>query len=64
MIISYGGELDRENEALQMHLEGMKCRVMELEQVCRKMQTQMAKMTKSKGLKNRRNLRSMPKFCS
>lgn len=59
-IVLYAGKLDvmTENEKLRTHLQGMQCRVTELEKVCHKMQTQMAKMTKTKSPK------SLPKLCS
>jgi len=36
-------EISMENEKLRAHLQGMQWRVMELEKLCRKMQTQMEK---------------------
>ena len=59
------GEFDVmiDNEKLRTHLQGMQCRVTELEKVCRKMQTQMAKMMKPKPSGNI-NARSFPKLCS
>ncbi|KAJ8436285.1 hypothetical protein Cgig2_023336 [Carnegiea gigantea] len=59
------GEFDvmTDNEKLRTHLQGMQCRVTELEKVCHKMQTQMAKMMKSKSTGNI-NARSLPKLCS
>ncbi|GER48206.1 phototropic-responsive NPH3 family protein [Striga asiatica] len=52
-----------EREKLEAHLRGMQWRVMELEKVCRIMQFQMAKMTKSR-LSNDVSRVSVPKFCS
>lgn len=46
--------LSTENEKLRAHFQGMQWRVMELENVCRKMQTQMANIMKSR----------LPKLCS
>ncbi|KAK1567087.1 hypothetical protein Q3G72_007936 [Acer saccharum] len=64
-VVLYAGKLDvsADNEKLRAHLQGMQCRVMELEKVCRKMQTQMAKIMKSKA-SNHTNARSLPKLCS
>lgn len=56
-------EVTSENEKLRTHLQGMQCRVTELEKVCRKMQSQMAKMMKSKSSGNM-NGKSLPKLCS
>ncbi|GFZ12952.1 phototropic-responsive NPH3 family protein [Actinidia rufa] len=49
-IVVYAGKIDRltENEKLRVHLQGMQWRVMELEKLCGKMQTQMAKIMKSR----------------
>ncbi|KAL3820993.1 hypothetical protein ACJIZ3_006898 [Penstemon smallii] len=56
--------LSDENEKLKAHLQGMQWRVVELEKVCRKMQTQMTKMIKSR-LSNQRNAKSsVPRLCS
>ncbi|CAL0303936.1 unnamed protein product [Lupinus luteus] len=52
-----------DNEKLRTHLQGMQCRVMELEKICKKMQSQMAKITKSK-VSGQSNARSLPKLCS
>ncbi|KAM2268191.1 hypothetical protein ACFX1S_046347 [Malus domestica] len=38
-----------DNEKLRAHMQGMQCRVMELEKLCKKMQSQMAKFSKSKA---------------
>ncbi|CAI0550248.1 unnamed protein product [Linum tenue] len=64
-IVLYAAKLDfsADNERLRAHLQGMQWRVMELEKVCRKMQTQMTKMMKSKT-PNRSSSRSLPKLCS
>lgn len=64
-IILYAGKLDvsADNEKLRAHLQGMQWRVMELEKVCRKMQTQMAKIMKSR-VSSHSNARSLPKLCS
>ncbi|KAL5975645.1 hypothetical protein ACLOJK_019971 [Asimina triloba] len=64
-IILYSQKLDisNENEKLKAHLEGMKWRVMELEKVCKKMQTQMAKIMKGR-LASHSSSRSLPRLCS
>ncbi|XP_016470350.1 BTB/POZ domain-containing protein At3g22104-like isoform X1 [Nicotiana tabacum] len=64
-IVLYAGKLDlsTENEKLKVHLQGMQCRVLELEKVCRKMQNQMAKMLKSR-VSSHNNARSLPRLCS
>ncbi|XP_044465529.1 BTB/POZ domain-containing protein At3g22104 isoform X2 [Mangifera indica] len=64
-VVLYAGKLDlsADNEKLRAHLQGMQWRVMELEKVCRKMQTQVAKIMKSK-VPSHRNARSLPKLCS
>ena len=64
-VVLYAGNFDlsADNEKLKAHLRGMQCRVMELEKICRKMQTQMAKITKSKVSANSYS-RSLPKLCS
>lgn len=69
-IILYAKKLDlsMENEKLRANLQGMQWKVMELEKVCRKMQIQMAKMTRStrasSGSGHRGSSRSLPKLCS
>ncbi|KAE9616827.1 putative SKP1/BTB/POZ domain, NPH3 domain-containing protein [Lupinus albus] len=40
-------DISDDNEKLRTHLQGMQCRVMELEKICKKMQSQMRKITKS-----------------
>ena len=64
-IVLYAGKLDLlpENEKLKTHLKGMQGRVLELEKVCRKMQTQMTKIMKSR-LSSHNNARSIPRLCS
>ncbi|KAL3509624.1 hypothetical protein ACH5RR_029025 [Cinchona calisaya] len=64
-IVLYAGKLDisTENERLRVHLQGMQRRVVELEQVCRKMQFQMAKIMKSR-LSSQSNAKSLPRLCS
>ncbi|XVE92866.1 hypothetical protein REPUB_Repub01dG0140200 [Reevesia pubescens] len=64
-IVLYSGRLDisADNEKLRAHLQGMQWRVMELEKVCKKMQTQMAKIMKSKA-SNHSTARSLPRLCS
>ncbi|KAK7257508.1 hypothetical protein RIF29_31534 [Crotalaria pallida] len=64
-VVLYDGNIDvsADNEKLRAHLQGMQCRVMELEKICKKMQSQMAKITKSK-VSAQSNARSLPKLCS
>ncbi|KAJ7981349.1 BTB/POZ domain-containing protein [Quillaja saponaria] len=64
-VLMYSGKLDpsADNEKLRAHLQGMQCRVMELEKVCRKMQRKMEKITKSK-VSRHSHARSLPKLCS
>ncbi|KAK8639533.1 hypothetical protein V6N13_137910 [Hibiscus sabdariffa] len=64
--VGYTGKVDisADNEKLREHLQGMQCRVMELEQVCKKMQSQMAKFIKSKAAAGHTTPRLMPRFCS
>uniref|UniRef100_A0A5B7AUQ0 BTB/POZ domain-containing protein n=1 Tax=Davidia involucrata TaxID=16924 RepID=A0A5B7AUQ0_DAVIN len=61
-IVLCAGKLDlsAENEKLRAHLQGVQWRVLELEKVCRKMQTQMTKIMKSRLS----NARSLPRLCS
>ncbi|KAL5797760.1 hypothetical protein ACOSQ2_002580 [Xanthoceras sorbifolium] len=64
-VVLYAGKLEvsPDNEKIRTHLQGMQWRVMELEKVCRKMQTQMAKIMKSR-VSSHSNARSLPKLCS
>ncbi|CAA2990118.1 BTB POZ domain-containing At3g22104 [Olea europaea subsp. europaea] len=64
-ILLYAGNLDFsiENESTGAHLQGMQWRVLELEEICRKMQIQMTKMMKSR-LSNHSNAKSVPRLCS
>ncbi|XP_030932251.1 BTB/POZ domain-containing protein At3g22104 isoform X1 [Quercus lobata] len=64
-VVLYAGKLDviSDNEKLKSHLQGMQWRVMELEKVCRKMQTQMAKIMKSR-VSSHGHSRSLPRLCS
>lgn len=64
-VVLYAGNFDlsADNEKLRAHLQGMQWRVMELEKFCRKMQNQMAKMTKSKASGHSYS-KSLPKLCS
>ncbi|KAL2493931.1 BTB/POZ domain-containing protein [Forsythia ovata] len=55
--------LSDEKEKLKAHLQGMQWRVLELEKVCKKMQTQMTKMMKSR-LPNNTTPKSLPRLCS
>ncbi|KAK6157255.1 hypothetical protein DH2020_011503 [Rehmannia glutinosa] len=52
-----------ENEKLKAHLQGMQWRVVELENLCRKMQIHMTKMMKSR-MSSQSNAKSVPKLCS
>lgn len=52
-----------ENEKMRAHLEGMQWRVVELEKVCRKMQTQMTKILKSR-MSRQPSSKSLPRLCS
>ncbi|GFP89516.1 BTB/POZ domain-containing protein at3g22104 [Phtheirospermum japonicum] len=52
-----------ENEKLKAHLQGMQCRVVELENLCRKMQINMTKMMRSRMPSNG-SAKSVPKLCS
>ncbi|XP_058220229.1 BTB/POZ domain-containing protein At3g22104-like isoform X2 [Rhododendron vialii] len=66
-IVPYAGNLDisSENEKLKAHLQGMQRRVVELEKVCKKMQTQMTKIMKSRlSSQSSASARSLPKLCS
>ncbi|XVF01843.1 hypothetical protein REPUB_Repub04eG0124000 [Reevesia pubescens] len=64
-IVLYSGRLDisADNEKLRANLQGMQWRVMELEKVCKKMQTQMAKIMKSNASSHSTS-RSLPRLCS
>ncbi|KAG8640686.1 BTB/POZ domain-containing protein At3g22104 isoform X1 [Manihot esculenta] len=64
-LMLYTGKFDlsSDSEKLRAHLQGMQCRVMELEKVCRKMQTQMTKIMKSR-VSSHSNARALPKLCS
>ncbi|KAI7755034.1 hypothetical protein M8C21_005498 [Ambrosia artemisiifolia] len=64
-VVPYEGKKDivSENEKMKAHLEGMQWRVVELEKVCRKMQTQMSKMLKSKSSRQTSS-KSLPRLCS
>ncbi|WOL10379.1 BTB/POZ domain-containing protein [Canna indica] len=64
-IVLYANKLDLtlENEKLKAELQGMQWRVMELEKICRKMQTRMAKVMKNKT-PSPSGSRSLPRLCS
>lgn len=64
-VVLYAGKLDlpADNGNIRDNLKGMQWRVMELEKACKKMQIQMAKITKSR-VPSQSNARSLPKFCS
>ncbi|KAF5746029.1 putative Root phototropism protein [Tripterygium wilfordii] len=64
--VVYSRKLDYpidDKEQLRAHIQGMQSRVMELEKVCRKMQTQMSKIAKSRT-PNHTTSRSLPRLCS
>lgn len=61
LLVLYAEKLDDGN--IKEHLKGMQRRAMELEKACRKMQIQMANITKSR-VPNNSNARSLPKLCS
>ncbi|XP_022726504.1 BTB/POZ domain-containing protein At3g22104 [Durio zibethinus] len=56
-------DISADNENLRTRLQGMQWRVTELEKVCKKMQTQMAKIMKSKE-SSHSTARSLPRLCS
>lgn len=64
-IVLYSGKLEfpDDSEMLRTHLQGMQWRVMELEKVCRKMQSQMGKIMKSK-VSSHNSPKSLPRLCS
>ncbi|XP_043688243.1 BTB/POZ domain-containing protein At3g22104-like [Telopea speciosissima] len=58
-------DISMENEKLRAHLQGMQWRVMELENVCRKMEAQMEKLMKSRlRLASPSSTKSLPRMCS
>lgn len=63
--VVYAKKLDfpDENEKVKAHIQGIQWRVMELERACKKMQTQMTKVMKSK-VTNHSQLKSLPWLCS
>ena len=63
VLYSSNFDISTDNEKLEAHLQGMQWRVMELEKFCRKMQIQMAKITKSKA-SGHSYAKSLPKLCS
>uniref|UniRef100_A0A2P2JAQ7 NPH3 domain-containing protein n=2 Tax=Rhizophora mucronata TaxID=61149 RepID=A0A2P2JAQ7_RHIMU len=64
-IVLYSGKIDQstDDNKLRAHLQGMQWRVMELEKVCRKMQTQMTKIMRARA-SSHSSARSLPKLCS
>ncbi|KAG1368226.1 BTB/POZ domain-containing protein [Cocos nucifera] len=64
-IILYAKKLNlpMENEKLKAHLQGMQCRVMELEKICKKLRTQMAQSMKT-GESSPGSSISLPRLCS
>ncbi|GLT87041.1 hypothetical protein SLE2022_051430 [Rubroshorea leprosula] len=64
-ILLYSSKLDfsDNNEKLRAHLQGMQWRVMELEKVCQRMHSQMAKIMKSR-VSSHSSPRSLPRLCS
>lgn len=66
-IVLYHGKFDvvpADNERFKVQLEGMQWRVVELEKLCRKMQTQMRKILKSRVASSHCQVKSLPKLCS
>lgn len=63
VILAEKVDISAENEKLKAHLEGMQWRVVELENVCKKMQNQMSKMMKSR-ISSQTSGRSLPRLCS
>lgn len=65
-IVLYHGKFDLpvDNERFKVQLEGMQWRVLELEKLCRKMQTQMRKILKSRVASSHCQVKSLPKLCS
>ncbi|KAM1086406.1 hypothetical protein ACFX2B_011917 [Malus domestica] len=63
-LVLYAGKIDlsNDNEKLRAHLQGMQCRVMELEKLCKKMKSQMAKFSKSKTPSHTRAMQPMTRF--
>ncbi|MBA0717971.1 hypothetical protein Golax_005742 [Gossypium laxum] len=57
-------DISVDNEKLREHLQGMQCRVMELENVFKKMQSEMAKIMKSKAAAHGSSARSLPRLYS
>ncbi|XP_041009582.1 BTB/POZ domain-containing protein At3g22104-like [Juglans microcarpa x Juglans regia] len=64
-VVLYDGKLDVSSDCgkFRAQLQGMQWRVMELEKACRKMQTQMAKVIKSR-VSRHGHPRSLPRICS
>ncbi|KAI3440680.1 NPH3 domain-containing protein [Psidium guajava] len=64
-IVLYAGDLDLSTDdvRLRAQLQGMQSRVTELEKLCRKMQTQMAKVLRSRVSSSQKS-RSLPRLCS
>lgn len=64
-IVLYAGDLNlsTDNVRLRAQLQGMQSRVMELEKLCRKMQTQMTKVLRSRVSSSHKS-RSLPRLCS
>ncbi|KAF8008082.1 hypothetical protein BT93_K1919 [Corymbia citriodora subsp. variegata] len=64
-IVLYAGDLNLSNDnvRLRVQLQGMQSRVTELEKLCQKMQTQMAKVLRSRVSSSHKS-RSLPRLCS
>ncbi|KAF7805836.1 BTB/POZ domain-containing protein [Senna tora] len=64
-VVLYSGkfQVSKPGDKLSSHLQGIQWRVSELENICRKLQTQMAKMMRSR-VSGHSYSRSLPKLCS
>lgn len=65
-VVLYDGKLDVSSSCgkLRAQLQGMQWRVMELEKACMKMQTQVAKIIKSRLSRHGHTRSSVPRLCS
>lgn len=67
-VILYAKKLDvsnMENEKLKAHLQGMQWKVLELEKICRKLQSQITRIMKTNTSgRNNSSSKSLPKLCS
>eukprot|EP01018_Ginkgo_biloba_P011756 Gb_13740 [translate_table: standard] len=62
--LEYSSVICEENQELKADLQGMQCRVMELEKICKKMHSQMSKLVKLKPKNNSSSNHRLPKLCS